>query len=155
VRAWRSEALRRLGRCRAARSDLDRAIVLDRGYTLAWVWRGRLKLLAGRPAEALKDLDRAVRLDARYRLGLAWRGEALFKLGRTREAARDFAAIAPMDPRRSWTVPAREGVVPGAVAREDAYWADLESRVADSPRDRWARRLLDEARSRGRTEAAA
>jgi tetratricopeptide (TPR) repeat protein len=155
VRAWRSEALRRLGRYRAARADLDRAIVLDPAYTLAWIWRGRLKLLSGRPADALKDLDRAVRLDARYRLGLAWRGEALFKLGRAREAARDFAAIAPMDPRRSWTVPAREGVVPGAAAREDAYWGDLEQRAKKYPRDRWTRRLLDEARSRGRTEAVA
>ncbi len=155
VRAWRSEALRRLGRYRAARADLDRATALDPGYTLAWIWRGRLKLLAGRPAEALKDLDRAVRLDVRYRLGLAWRGEALFKLGRTREAARDFAAIAPMDPRRTWTVPAREGVVPVAAAREDAYWADLERRAKKYPGDRWARRLLDEARSRGRTESVA
>jgi tetratricopeptide (TPR) repeat protein len=155
VRAWRSEALRRLGRCRAARADLDRAIALDPGYTLAWVWRGRLKLLAGRPADALKDLDRAVRLDARYRLGLAWRGEALFKLGRTREAARDFAAIAPMDPRRSWTVPAREGVVPGSADREAAYWRDLERRAREYPRDRWTRRLLDAARARGRTAGAA
>lgn len=155
VRAWRSEALRRLGRYRAARADLDRATVLDPGYTLAWIWRGRLKLLLGRPADALMDLDRAVRLDARYRLGLAWRGEALFKLGRAREAARDFAAITPMDPRRTWTVPSREGVVPGAAAREAAYWADLERRAKDFPRDRSARRLLDEARSRGRTESVA
>lgn len=155
VLSWRSEALRRLGRYRAARADLDRAISLDPAYTLAWIWRGRLKLLAGRPAGALKDLDRAVRLDSRYRLGLAWRGEALLKLGRAREAARDFAAIAPMDPRRSWIAPAREGVVPAAAAREGAYWTDLERLAADSPRDLWARRLLAAARRRGRTGAAA
>lgn len=155
TRAWRSEALRRLGRYREALKDLDRATALDPRYTLAWVWRGRLKLLLGRPAAARKDLDRAVRLDARYRLGLAWRGEALFKLGRTREAARDFAAIAPMDPRRTWTVPAPEGAVPGAAAREAAYWESLEGRARAFPRDRWARALLDEALARGRTEAAA
>jgi tetratricopeptide (TPR) repeat protein len=155
VRAWRSEALRRLGRYRAARADLDRATVLDPGYTLAWIWRGRLNLLADRPAGALKDLDRAVRLDARYRLGRAWRGEALFKLGRTREAARDFAAVAPMDPRRTWTAPAREGVVPGAAEREAAYWAELEGRARAEPRDRWARALLDAARARGRAAGGA
>ena len=155
TRAWRSEALRRLGRYREALKELDRATALDPRYTLGWVWRGRLKLLLGRPAEALKDLDRAVRLDARYRLGLAWRGEALFKLGRTREAARDFARVAPMDPRRSWTPPAREGAVPGASARETAYWSDLERRVAESPRDVWARRLLADARARGRTPETA
>ncbi|MFI5346176.1 MAG: tetratricopeptide repeat protein [Elusimicrobiota bacterium] len=156
TRAWRSEALRRLGRYRAALADLDRATALDPRYTLAWVWRGRLKLIQGDPAAALKDLDRAVRLDPRYRLGLAWRGEALFKLGRTREAARDFGRVAPMDPRRSWTPPAPEGRIGGAEAREAAYWNDLESRVRSYPRDRWARRLLDDARARGRaTEAAA
>jgi tetratricopeptide (TPR) repeat protein len=150
TRAWRSEAYRRLGRYREALKDLDRAAALDPRYTLGWVWRGRLKLLLGRPAEALKDLDRAVRLDARYRLGLAWRGEALFKLGRTREAARDFARVAPMDPRRSWTPRAREGSVPDALGRETAYWADLEKRVAQNPRDAWARRLLADALARGR-----
>ena len=155
ARAWRAEALRRLGRYRDALKDLDRCVALDPRYTLGWVWRGRLKLLLGRPAEALKDLDRAVRLDARYRLGLAWRGEALFKLGRTREAARDFARTAPMDPRRSWTPAAREGEVLGSPAREAAYWADLERRVADSPRDAWAKRLLADAHARGRTSEAA
>ena len=150
TRAWRSEAYRRLGRYREALKDLDRATALDPRYTLGWVWRGRLKLLLGRPADALRDLDRAVRLDARYRLGLAWRGEALFKLGRTREAARDFARVAPMDPRRSWTPAAREGAVPDAAGREAAYWADLEQRVAENPRDVWARRLLAGAVARGR-----
>ncbi len=149
ARAWRSEALRRLGRYRAALADLDRAAALDPRYTLAWVWRGRLKLLLGRPAEALKDLDRAAKLDPRYRLGLAWRGEALFKLGRTREAAREFARVAPMDPRRSWTPAAREGAIVDASSREDAYLSDLEGRVRERPRDVWARRLLEQALSRG------
>ena len=148
TRAWRSEALRRLGRYREALKDLDRAIALDPRYTLGWVWRGRLKLALGRPADALKDLDRAVRLDARYRLGLAWRGEALSKLGRTREAARDFSRVAPMDPRRSWTPAASEGAVPDAAGREAAYRADLDRRVAASPRDAWARRLRDQALKR-------
>ncbi|MDE2491359.1 MAG: tetratricopeptide repeat protein [Elusimicrobia bacterium] len=154
-RAWRSETLRALGRYGEALKDLDRATRLDPGYTLGWVWRGRLKLLLGRPAEALKDLDRAVRQDPRYRLGLAWRGEALFKLGRTREAARDFARVAPLDPRRSWTPVAAEGTRADAAARERAYWADLRGRVASRPDDRWARRLLAEALSRGAGEARA
>lgn len=151
--AWRSEALRALGRYGEALADLDRATRLDPRYTLGWVWRGRLKLVLGLPAEALKDLDRAVRLDARYRLGLAWRGEALFKLGRTREAARDFARVAPLDPRRSWTPAVGEGRRADAAERERAYWEDLERRVASSPRDRWARRLLEEARAREVSEA--
>ncbi|MDE2142449.1 MAG: tetratricopeptide repeat protein [Elusimicrobia bacterium] len=155
ARAWRSEALRRLGRYREALTDLNRACALEPAYTLAWVWRGRLKLILGRPGDALEDLDRAVRQDARYRLALAWRGEALFKLGRTRDAARDFARVAPLDPRRSWTPPEREGAVSSPAAREAMYWTDLEGAASARPRDRWARRLLDEARARGAAAEAA
>jgi hypothetical protein len=86
---------------------------------------------------------------------LAWRGEALFKLGRTKEAARDFSRVAPLDPRRSWTPPAREGETAGAPEREAAYWDDLERRARENPRDLWARRLLSGARSRGRAAEAA
>ncbi|MBI5624765.1 MAG: tetratricopeptide repeat protein [Elusimicrobia bacterium] len=61
VFGWRGGAALKLGDLKAALSDLDHALDLDRFDMEAYVWRGEALRLLGRHQESLRDLDHHIK----------------------------------------------------------------------------------------------
>ena len=149
IRAWRAEALRHRGRYADALKDADRAIALDRYYFRSYAWRGGILRLLGRPADALPDFERALSVDWHYWWGLKEGGReadpnlswvlnekmlALRALGRAGEAVRALNEAHRLNTRYGWVW--TSGREPGAFAAGEA---ELDARLARSPRDAWSR----------------
>jgi tetratricopeptide (TPR) repeat protein len=86
-KAW---GLKNVGRYEEALETVERAIVLDAGYSTAYLHKGRILRLMGRIEEALAAHDHALELDPDYELVWLNRGLALVDLGRFDEGMRDF-----------------------------------------------------------------
>lgn len=100
-----------LGDTAAARSDLDRAIVLAPRDPVAWNSRGQdLYARTGHWTEALADFDRAIKLDPNYSFAFNNKGFALHKLGRTDKGLRAIA-LAGKKRRNNPFVPRNLGLI--------------------------------------------
>jgi tetratricopeptide (TPR) repeat protein len=90
----RATAYRESGQLRLARSDLDRAIQLDRSAVSSRCW---WRALAGGLTSALVDCDKAI--GTAYAIDLDSRGLFYLRTGNFGAAAADYGAVLKLDPK--------------------------------------------------------
>ena len=91
-----------------ARRDLDRAIELDKGNSVAFALRAMLSAEEGQYDEALDDLNRAIRLDPEQPAFYINRGLIYYNKNNLRGALADYDQAIELDPHSAtalWPIP--------------------------------------------------
>ncbi len=112
-------------------SDLDRALAVDRRFSIAWALRGHLRALRGEVGTARSDLDRALQVRAdRMPIAHVYRASLHASLGET-EAAFGELELAS---RQGFQDRGRFVKLPGLEAlRDDPRYRSLFGRLTDAP----------------------
>jgi len=122
---WYERGLKEEGR--EAIKAFSRAIELDSGYVMAYIYRGLQFVGLNYYQMAVKDFDKAIELDPKAELAYALRGNIyLSKLGNYQQAAKDFERCIELEP----------GYKPNYIRRGQAYFkiGDYQQAIKDFDR---------------------